>query len=166
VLADDAILRATLVRCLLAAGYAVELAESTNSAREVLAAGSIALAMVDAGRQAATADLARDLLDSSARVIAIIESEAVDSNSPSIPASGYVFKPLSEQNVLAQVESLLQESPKLDVQTGPQVLRFEGCTLDVSGWVCFVSMARRSGTRDDARSERRTGPFAKSAAIT
>src|SRR5579862_5480973 len=100
VLADDANLRATLARCLLAAGYAVELAESAKRARDVLAAERIALAILAGDGPGAAAELARELQDSSVAVIAVLEHEAIDKSAPSIPAHGYLFKPLNEQDVL------------------------------------------------------------------
>jgi DNA-binding response OmpR family regulator len=135
VVADDAALRATLARWLLAAGYAVELAEGAKRAREVLAAERVPLAILAADQHGVAADLARELLDSSAGVIAIIE-EVVE-GSASIPASSYLSKPVSEQDVLARVDSLLQDTSKPNLQSGPDALRFEGYTLDIIGRACI-----------------------------
>jgi two-component system OmpR family response regulator len=137
VVADDASLRATLARWLLQAGYAVELAESPRRAHEVVAAkASIGLALVaPQGLGAQGVDLAHDLTGVVAHVITI-GTTAGDVATPGEPAVGIAL-PLSEPDVLAKVRSVLRP---VEVQeaasTPPQILRFEGYTLDAGARTC------------------------------
>lgn len=130
VVADDAAVRATLARWLMAAGYAVELAESRKRAREVVENTSVALAIVVPERLgAAGAELARELGGEVEQVIVIAErAEGA--------ASGSAMPSLSEQAVLAKVTSALTVQPIEPQPAGPQVLRFEGYTLDAGGRTC------------------------------
>src|SRR6266705_2199548 len=65
VVADDAALRASLARWLMAAGYGVELSESPSRARDVVANHDIALAIVAPnGLGVAGVELARELTQS------------------------------------------------------------------------------------------------------
>jgi two-component system OmpR family response regulator len=129
VVADDASLRATLARWLLRAGYAVELAESPRRAHEVASKTSISLAMVaPQGLGAPGIELAHDLTDIVARVIMIGEP-ADNSGEAGEPAVG-ISLPLSEPDVLAKVRSVLRASSVREAPSDPQILRFEGYTLD------------------------------------
>src|ERR1700722_9286270 len=77
VIAEDAPVRATLARWLMAAGYAVELAESPKRAHEVIENETIVLGIVAPRRlDAAGLDLARALRNSIGRLIVIIEPSA------------------------------------------------------------------------------------------
>jgi len=145
VAAGDAPLRATLARWLMAAGYAVELAESPKRAREVVANEAVALAIVAPDRLGpAGAELARELGSQIEQLIVIAEraDEAGRPAGPAIQADGYLSEPLNEQDVLARVKAALGLEPIGEEltglqQTGPQVLRFEGYTLDASGRTCL-----------------------------
>src|SRR5215813_4900697 len=55
VVAQDVVLRSTLARWLMSAGYSVELAESERRARQVLAHNQIALTILERGRSGAFA---------------------------------------------------------------------------------------------------------------
>ena len=77
VVAEDAPLRATLARWLMAAGYAVELAESPKRAREVVENETIALAIVAPQRLGPPGlDLARALRGAVGRLIVVTETSA------------------------------------------------------------------------------------------
>jgi CheY-like chemotaxis protein len=128
VVADDAAVRATLARWLMAAGYAVELAESRKRAREVVENTSVALAIVVPERLGAAGDeLARELGGEVEQVIVI--AERADGSGPASPS-------LDEQAVLARVASALAAPPIEPRPAVPQLLRFEGYTLDAGGRTC------------------------------
>ena len=130
IVADDASLRATLARWLLQAGYAVELAESPKRAHEVASKAAIVLAIVaPQGLGAPGIELAHDLAETVEHVITIGE--------PGDPTAGvWVSMPLNEQDVLAKVNSVLRPPPVQAVQPLPQLLRFEGYTLDAGARTC------------------------------
>jgi hypothetical protein len=58
------------------------------------------------------------------------------STAPTIQADGYISKPLSGQDVLARVKSALGAVPIGEERAGPQLLCFEGYTLDTGGRTC------------------------------
>jgi two-component system OmpR family response regulator len=139
VVADDAPMRATLARWLLTAGYAVELAESPRRAREVIADAGISLAIVaPVGLGAAGVELAHDLASQVEHVIVI--GEATDAAGapvePPIRSDARFSMPLGELDVLAKVRSALSAAPIREAQAGPQLLAFEGFTLDAGGRTC------------------------------
>jgi two-component system OmpR family response regulator len=139
VVADDAPLRATFARWLLTAGYAVELAESPRRAREVVANAGISLAIVaPVGFGAAGVELAHELASQIEHVIVIGEptDETGAPIAPPIRSSGRISMPPSEQDVLAKVRSALSAAPSRQAPAGPQLLRFEGYTLDAEGRTC------------------------------
>jgi two-component system OmpR family response regulator len=139
VVADDAELRATLARWLMAAGYAVELAESLKRAREVVAGTGIALALVAPDQLGAIgAEPARELGGPVEHVIVIeAPSDAAGARTgPPIAASGYISRPVSEPEVLAKVRAALGPAPIREAQARPQLLQFEGYTLDAGGRTC------------------------------
>lgn len=133
VVADDAASRATLARWLMQAGYAVELAESPRRAHEVAAKSTISVAMVaPQGLGAPGIELAHELTEVVEHVILIGEAPG-NGASPDVRIS----LPLSEPDVLAKVKSVL--SPPATVREAPadpQVLRFEGYTLDAGARTC------------------------------
>jgi len=136
VVADDAALRATLARWLMAAGYALELAEGPKRAREVIAKSDIALAIVAPdGLGASGGDLARELDAQVGRVILIAGHEPLG-ESPS-RTDGSISRPLNEQDVLARVTSALGAAPTRDERAAPHLIRFEGYTLDADGHTCL-----------------------------
>jgi DNA-binding response OmpR family regulator len=139
VVADDAPLRATLARWLLTAGYAVELAESPRRAREVIADASISLAiMTPVGLGAAGVELARELASQVEHVIVVGEptDETGAPIEPPIRSDARISMPPSELDVLAKVRSALVAAPNREAPAGPQLLRFEGYTLDAGGRTC------------------------------
>ena len=122
----------------MTAGYAVELAESPKRAREAAETTSIALAIVALDRLgAAGTDLARELGGRAAHVLVIEEEAAGTAAGPTIAANGIICRPLSEPAVLAQVKSALGVAASGERRrVAPQVLRFEGYTLDADGRTC------------------------------
>jgi DNA-binding response OmpR family regulator len=127
IVAGDAPTRATLARWLMAAGYGVELAETLLRAREVVANERVALAIVVPDRLgAAGTDLARELGGQVEQVI-VIEEPAAEVGTHS---SGL----LNEPDVLARVQSALGAAPA--GQALPQLIRFEGYTLDAGAHTC------------------------------
>ena len=77
VVAEDAPVRATLARWLMAASYAVELAESPKRAREVIENEAVALAILAPQRlDGAGQELARELRGAIGRLIVVIEPPA------------------------------------------------------------------------------------------
>src|SRR5450631_1506106 len=130
--ADDAALRATLARWLLQAGYAVELAENPRRAQEVGSKGGIALAIVaPEGFGAPGLELARELAGEVEHVIVVGET-AGGAGLPNMRIS----MPLSEQDVLAKVTSVLRPAPIPEPPSAPQILRFEGYTIDAGARTC------------------------------
>jgi two-component system OmpR family response regulator len=139
VVADDAELRATLARWLIAAGYAVELAESLKRAREVVASTGIALALVAPDQLGAIgAEPARELGGLVEHVIVIeAPSDAAGARTgPPVAADGYISRPVSEPEVLAKVRAALGPAPIREVRARPQLLQFDGYTLDAGGRTC------------------------------
>jgi DNA-binding response OmpR family regulator len=143
VVADDAPLRATLARWLLAADYAVELAESPKRAREVIARESIALALVAPARLDETGiDLARELGGKVEHLI-MIEEPADEAGGPSHPLAGNsIRKPLTELDVLARVKAALGAEPAAVEAAGPQLLHFGDYTLDAGGRTCLDALGK------------------------
>ncbi len=137
VVAEDAPLRATLARWLMAAGYAVELAESPKRAREVVENEIIALAIVAPQRLGPPGvDLARALRGAIGRLIVVTETsaDAEGGIAESLQTDGSISKPLSEAEVLERVRAILPEEPA--EEASPDVLHFEGHTLDVGARQC------------------------------
>ncbi len=135
VVADDAALRATLARWLLQAGYAVELAESPRRAHEVASKATISLAMVASqGLGAPGIELAHELNEVVEHVLMIGEP-AGNSAAPGEPGV-CISMPLSEPDVLAKVRSVLRPAPVREAPADPQILRFEGYTLDAGARTC------------------------------
>src|SRR5579863_5160971 len=93
IVSDDASRRATLARWLLGAGCAVELAESSRRAQEVVATESLNLALVD--QHLAEADFAGKLAERIKRVV-VIAQPAKEGEVISGPSSACLFWPCSE----------------------------------------------------------------------
>lgn len=134
IVADNAAMRATLARWLLQAGYAVELAESRRRAHDVAAKASINLAMVaPQGLGAPAVELVDELTEKVEHVILI--GEAADDGEGETAVS--ISLPLNELDVLAKVRSVLRPAAAArEAPTGPQILRFEGYTLDAAARTC------------------------------
>jgi DNA-binding response OmpR family regulator len=135
VVADDASLRGTLARWLLQAGYAVELAESPRRAHEVAAKAGISLAMLaPQGLGAPGVELAHELTGLVAHII-MIGAPAADIGTSGEGAVS-VALPLSEADVLDKVRSVLRPVQVQEAPSTPQILRFEGYTLDAGARTC------------------------------
>jgi DNA-binding response OmpR family regulator len=135
VVADDATLRATLARWLLQAGYAVELAESPRRAHEVASQATISLAMVaPQGLGAPGIEFAHELSDVVDHVIMIGETRGYSAAPGELDVC--LSMPLSEPEVLAKVRSILRQATVREVPADPQILRFEGYTLDAGARTC------------------------------
>jgi two-component system OmpR family response regulator len=144
VIADDASLRATLAKWLLRAGYTVELAESPRRAREVITKPGICLAILAPQALGALGiELARDLGRDVGHLM-VIDDPIVDAGATpesSIEADARISLPLNEPDVLTKVSSVLAlaSAPVPQTQPAPQLLRFEGYTLDAGARICVDS---------------------------
>ncbi len=141
IVADDARLRAQLAGWLMAAGYAVELAESLKRAREVITNADISLIIAAPnGMGISRIELARELGGRDEQML-IIEEPTDEAGTPAKAASranGDIARPLSEQGVLGYVRSALAAAiPVRKERAGPQLIRFEGYTLDAEGRTCI-----------------------------
>src|SRR5580692_9770346 len=106
VVAEDAQVRAALARWLMAAGYAVELAEGAKRAREVIDSEAVVLGIIaPQGLGAAGRDLARELRGSIGRIIVVTEPAADRETeaATAIASDGSISKPLNEAEVLERV---------------------------------------------------------------
>ena len=140
VVADDAALRATLARWLMAGGYGVELAESLKHARQVTENSNIALAIVGPlghhGEGTVGVDLARELDLRAARVI-VIGKEAARIAAAAGPSEQADPADASHgQDVLARVKAALGDEVASEELLNLRPLRFEGYTLDPGGRTC------------------------------
>lgn len=131
VVADDASQRALFARWLIAAGYAVELAEGAKRAREVIAASDVALAILAPER--IPEDLAGEISDSIGRLILIGEPAQLGGLASNVSA---LPKNLTEQDLLERIQAILRDHPKQGTRESPDPLRFEGYLLDVAGHTC------------------------------
>jgi DNA-binding response OmpR family regulator len=142
VVANDAGFRATLARWLIAAGYSVELAESARRAREVLANGRIGLAVV-APERLDGGDFACELRTAVDRLI-LVTDPADDSSlsiGQAVRADGYLARPLREDDVLARIDAALRTEADA-AEAAPELLRFDGYTLDAVGRSCRDASGR------------------------
>src|SRR6266478_2007757 len=133
VVAEDVTLRSTLARWLMPAGYFVELAATDRRAREVLANQRMALTIVAPSAGVPIFDPG----EKGGKLIVAIE-RSQDPGRPSRPlprADAYISIPLDQQEVLAQVESVLRSPPdaKDAALQAPESLSFDGFTIDLAG---------------------------------
>ncbi|MCG2668170.1 hypothetical protein XI06_30600 [Bradyrhizobium sp. CCBAU 11434] len=136
IVADDASLRATVARWLIQAGYAVELAESPKRAHEVVAKATIALAIV--APQGSGIELAHKLEDAVEHVMFFGTPDNIAAaGEPPVSSDLCITLPLSEQDVLAKVKSVLRPVAAREAPSTPQLLRFEGYTLDAGARTCL-----------------------------
>ena len=133
IVAEDASLRATVARWLLQAGYAVELAESARHAHEVVSKATIALAIVTP--QASGLELTRRLEGSVEHVMFFGKPDDA-AGEPPVASDHCICLPLNEQDVLTKVKSVLRPVAAPEAPPGPQLLRFEGFTLDAGARTC------------------------------
>ncbi len=184
ILAKDVALRSALARCLMPAGYFVELAESDRRAREVLADRRMALTIVAATPDAAGAPTFDPGEKGGKLVIVTARPQDLSPLTRSTPAAdAYVSLPLDEQEVLARVEAVLRA--QAEAEPSPEILSFEGFTVDLAGrslrdgdgnevpltraeFALLVTLARHPGrvlSRDqllDAALGRRAEPYDRS----
>jgi two-component system OmpR family response regulator len=190
VVAEDAPVRATLARWLMAAGYAVELAESPKRAREVVENEAVALAILAPRSGAAGQELARELRGAIGRLIIIVEppADAGRETAEAIESDGSIAKPLDEAETLEKVKAALPAPPK-EPEPLPDTLYFEGHILDVGARQCrnldgrdrlltrgefttLLALARQAGrvvSRDELRQAvvgRDAGPDDRSVDVT
>jgi predicted ATPase/DNA-binding response OmpR family regulator/class 3 adenylate cyclase len=134
VVGQDVMLRSTLARWLMSAGYSVELAEGERRAREVLDDQRVALTILAGGRSGVSAF---DLDGNCGKRIFVTEPSQ-DTLRPgrSAPAAdGSLSLPLHREAVLAGVKSALQAQPGVpDGRSSErEVLAFDGFTIDLAG---------------------------------
>jgi predicted ATPase/class 3 adenylate cyclase len=162
-------------------GYLVELAENDRRAREVLTNNRMALTIV-------VLTAAAPMFDPGEKggklIIATERPQEVSPPARSAPAADALLSlPLDEQEVLAQVESVLQ--PRAELPPEPEALSFDSFTIDMAGrslrdcdgnevpltraeFALLVVLARHSGrvlSRDqllDAALGRRAEPYDRS----
>jgi two-component system OmpR family response regulator len=140
IVTGDTSLRATLARWLLGAGYAVELAESPRRAYEMIASESVNLAIMDPrGMGTADTELAREIAERIKRVVLIAEplKEDGETSEPSVQLGSCLSWPFSEQDLIERVRLELDSAPAVAAHDGPQLLRFEGYTLDAEARSCL-----------------------------
>jgi class 3 adenylate cyclase/predicted ATPase len=127
-------LRSTLARWLMSAGYSVELAEGERRARQVLAHHRIALTILARGRSGA---LALNPDHNCGKWIVVSEpSQDTVQWGPSSPAAdGSLSVSLDEQAVLTGVKAALQAQPAAPDQDRrePEILSFDCFTIDSAG---------------------------------
>src|SRR6516165_12052125 len=121
-------LRSTLARWLMSAGYIVERAESERRAGEVFANHKVALTLLAPGRLGGPA---LDLADTGGKLIVVAEQP--HDRAPA--ADGYLSVPLDEQEMLACIKSVLQTEPGDDdkASQASEILSFDGLTIDLAG---------------------------------
>jgi DNA-binding response OmpR family regulator len=130
VVASDSHVRATVLRWLASAGYAVELAESVRHARDVLANVDIAVAII--APQGLGGEAVAMLRGNVGHLIIIADQEAIDAVPPIEPDVS-MSEPSAEQDLVSRVGAALEEAPAAARQAEPSLLRFEGYTLDAGG---------------------------------
>jgi len=138
VVAEDAQVRATLARWLMAAGYAVDLAEGAKRAREVIANEDVDLSIIAPQRLGgAGPDLARELRSSIGRLIVVTEPAADRDAEPAaaIATDGSISKPLNEAEVLVRVKAALP-APAQPKEKTSDTLHFEGHILNIGARQC------------------------------
>ncbi len=144
IVADHAPQRGQLARWLMSAGYLVELAEGAKRAREVMANDDIALAIVAGRLGSADPGLVAELRSQVKQHILLEEPEDATGGEAGAPieAPGSHPKPLTEQELLALVKAALPAESSSEMQAGPQLLRFEGYTLDIGSRTCLDAAGR------------------------
>jgi DNA-binding response OmpR family regulator len=142
IVGGDTGLRATLARWLIAAGYSIELAESARRAREVLAHERIGLAIV-APERLHGGDFACELRTAVDRLILVTEpaDDSSLSTGQAVRADGYLARPLREGDVLARIDAALRTEAEA-AEAAPELLRFDGYTLDAAGRSCLDASGR------------------------
>src|SRR6516225_4816347 len=127
-------LRSTLARWLMSAGYSVELAESERRAREVLAHHRIALTILARGRSGTTA-LDPDQNCSKWIVVSEPSQDAGQPGRSTAATDRSLSIPLDKQAVLTGVKSALQAQPEVpdEGRREPELLSFDRFTIDLAG---------------------------------
>ena len=134
VVAQDVMLRSTLARWLMSAGYSVELAEGERRAREVLAHHRIALTILARGRSGTTA-LDPDQNCSKCIVVSEPSQDAGQPGRSTAATDRSLSIPLDKQAVLTGVKSALQAQPEVpdEGRREPELLSFDRFTIDLAG---------------------------------
>ena len=134
VVAQDVMLRSTLARWLMSAGYSVELAEGERRAREVLAHHRIALTILARGRSGTTA-LDPDQNCSKWIVVSEPSQDAGQPGRSTAATDRSLSIPLDKQAVLTGVKSALQAQPEVpdEGRREPELLSFDRFTIDLAG---------------------------------
>lgn len=146
VLAEDASLRAMLAKILLQSGHAVELANTTRRARDILASETIALTILALrGLGQAAVEFAADIDKRKGPLVLVVESpdEVVPQD---IPEHSYTRlpRPFGEEDLLALVKAGLSapRTSKSPQQPSP-LLKFEGFILDRDARLCVDATGRQ-----------------------
>jgi two-component system OmpR family response regulator len=139
VVADNAALRATLARCLLGAGYGVELAESLKHAHEVAASGEPALAIVSSNQPGDLGgDRVRELRSLVENVILLSDLVSEPDDLAKASGQGDSSPPqFDEQVLLARIKTVLGSELLDEKPSDGQVLTFEGYRIDPVGRTCL-----------------------------
>ena len=137
--ARDADLRGTLARWLLAAGYAVEIAEGARRASEAAATEAVALAIV-------TPDVLAELGDDPAGKEGNPPGGLILVGRPAEPSAAAgiarIESPPIEDDVLARVDAALRPATAPASADPAELMRFEGYTLDAAGRTCVDAGGR------------------------
>lgn len=134
VVGEQASLRATIARLVLPLGYAVELASSRKTARQLIAQRQFVGAVV-APASLATGECAllREL-QSTVPKLAILTDDANDAKRLAVSFPGAMVcrsKPLEHEKLLSFLSEPVPQ--RFDSTSAPEQLHFSGCTLDVTG---------------------------------
>jgi DNA-binding response OmpR family regulator/TolB-like protein len=136
VVASEVGLRAAIARCLVPAGFAIELAEGAKKAREVLATGDIAAGIVRIeSRDAAVLSIARRLNQSGGQLIVVVDhvEEIGRLTRLGVGVDAYLTRPLTEEAVLDRVNAVFRQIAGREEARGKtEIIHFDGMTLDLA----------------------------------
>lgn len=143
VVAEQTALRAAVARVLVPLGYRVEVAESEKRARQLIdnerfAAAVVAPASVAAGELA----LLREVQGAVGKLVVLADdARAGERLATSFPeALVCASQPLEHEKLLAFLGSLTPPNASMDeTASAPELLHFEGCTLDVTGRIFLAA---------------------------
>ena len=136
IIAGDLTLRATVARILQPAGYGVELATGDERTRELVADGKIDVAIVAPSSLGASSQkLTSELLGKVDCVIVLANgANEVDRLAGSLPGVVMLPQPVNRIQLLGRLSELLAPAERAsDDPEKPEILRFEGGTVDLAG---------------------------------
>ena len=136
IVAGDLTLRATVARILQSAGYGVELATGDKRTRELVADGKIDAAIVAPSSLGASSQkLTSELLGKVDCVIVLANgANEVDRLAGSLPGVVMLPQPVDRIQLLGRLSELLAPPVRAsDDPEKPEILRFEGGTVDLAG---------------------------------